>query len=106
MTVTIFFSLAQRGISVFADQVPVLPETRELCSALDLDPLALLASGSLLIGTPDEKAAEVTELLRAEAIPATAVAEITPLEQGRQVQRDGRTRKLEFPERDELAKLF
>lgn len=97
---------ARRGISVFADQVPVLPETRELCSALDLDPLALLASGALLIGTPAEKAAEVTELLRAEAIPAAVVAEITPLEQGRQVQRDGRTRKLEFPKRDELAKLF
>ena len=97
---------AQRGISVYADRVPVLGETRELCSALDLDPLALLASGALLIGTPAEKAAEVTELLRAEAIPATAVAEIAPLEQGRQVQRDGRTRKLEFPERDELAKLF
>ena len=97
---------AKRGISVFADQVPVLPETRELCSALDLDPLALLASGSLLIGTPAEKAAEVVELLRAEAIPATVVAEIIPLEQGHQVQRGGRTRKLEFPERDELAKLF
>ncbi len=97
---------AQRGISVFADRVPVLPETRELCAALALDPLALLASGALLIGTPAEKAAEVTELLRAAAIPAATVAEITPLEQGRQVQRDGKTRKLEFPERDELAKLF
>ena len=97
---------AKRGISVFADQVPVLPETRELCAALHLDPLALLASGALLIGTPAEKVDEVIELLRAEATPATAVAEITPVEQGRQVQRDGRTQKLEFPERDELAKLF
>ena len=86
--------------------MPVLEETRELCAALALDPLALLASGALLIGTPAEKAAEVTELLRAEAIPAAVVAEITPVEQGCQVQRGGSTRKLEFPERDELAKLF
>ena len=97
---------AQRGISVFANQVSVLSETRELCAALDLDPLALLASGALLIGTPAEKAGEVTELLRAEAIPAAVVAEITPLEQGRHELRDGRTQNLEFPERDELAKLF
>ena len=97
---------AKRGISVFADRIPVLPETRELCDALKLDPLALLASGALLIGTPAEKADEVIALLRDEAIPATVVAEITPLEHGHQAQRDGRTQELKFPARDELAKLF
>ena len=97
---------ARRGIAVYADHVPVLPETREMCSALTLDPLALLASGALLIGTPAEKAAEVIELLRAESIPATVVAEITPREQGCLVQRGNRTQKLEFPEQDELARLF
>jgi hydrogenase maturation factor len=47
------------GIVVQADQIDVLPATRKICAALDLDPLGLLASGSLLIATEaaDEAAA-------------------------------------------------
>ena len=40
------------GLRVFADRIPVLPETAAVCAALDLDPLALIASGALLVGAP------------------------------------------------------
>jgi hydrogenase maturation factor len=47
------------GIVVQADRIDVLPATATICAALDLDPLGLLASGSLLIATEaaDEAAA-------------------------------------------------
>ncbi len=97
---------AGRGILVFADQVPVLPETRQVCSALGLDPLGLLASGSLLIGLAPAKTGEVEAVLRAGGTPTTVVAQILPCDQGYWLRRGGNTQVLEFPARDELAKLF
>ena len=94
------------GIRVFADQIPVLPETQQICAALGLDPLALLASGALLIGLPGEKAGEVMETLAGQGIPARVVAEMRPAQEGYGVKRGGKMEELVFPERDELAKLF
>ena len=37
------------GILLEADSIPILPETSAVCEALGLDPLRLLASGSMLI---------------------------------------------------------
>lgn len=97
---------ARLGIRVFADKVLILPETREICSVLLLDPLYLLASGALLIGLPGAKAGEVVETLAGQGIPAQVVAEMLPAPQGCWIHRGGREEALRFPERDELAKLF
>ena len=97
---------ARLGISVFADQVPVLPETREICSALGLDPLALLASGALLIGLPSGRADEVVNTLQAQGIPATRVAEMRPVGEGYSLRRGREVEELKFPAQDELARLF
>ena len=97
---------ARLGICVFADQVTILPETRDICAALRLDPLALLASGALLIGVPADHAARVTDSLAAQRIPATVVAELRPPEDGYRLRRGGEVRELNFPQRDELARLF
>ena len=97
---------ARLGIVVLADQVTVLPETRAICSALALDPLALLASGALLIGLPADQTARVTESLTAQGIPATVVAELRPPEDGYRLRRGREVEELKFPDRDELARLF
>ena len=48
------------GLAVEESSIPVLPECSEICSALGLDPLGLLASGCLVITLP---AADVPGLL-------------------------------------------
>ena len=97
---------ARLGTVVFPDQVTILSETREICAALGLDPLALLASGALLIGLASDQVDRVKESLAAQAIPATVVAELRPLEDGYRLRRGGEVTELKFPERDELARLF
>ncbi|MBI4443136.1 MAG: hypothetical protein HY649_07140 [Acidobacteria bacterium] len=94
------------GIRVFADHIPVLPETQQICAALDLDPLALLASGALLIGVSAEGTKVVRQALETRGIPSAVVAEMRPAQEGYEVERGGKMEELVFPERDELAKLF
>ena len=97
---------ARLGIRIFADPVVVFPETQQICARFGLDPLALLASGALLIGTTADGAEPVRNALQVQGIPAAVVAELRPSAEGYWIERGGEVRELQFPERDELAKLF
>lgn len=90
------------GIRLNADAVPVLPETRAICEALALDPLALIGSGAMLVAAPDAR--PVCAALAAAGIPAVEVGQLTA--GGRIVVRDGREAPLEPPERDELWRVL
>jgi hydrogenase maturation factor len=99
-------SAAGRGLRVSADRIPVLPETRAICEALALDPLALIASGALLMAVAPESTAGVHEALRAVGIPCTEVAEVLAAEAGLTMERGGTIGPLEPAARDEIAKMF
>jgi hydrogenase maturation factor len=90
------------GVQLDADKVPVLPETRAVCDALGIDPLALIGSGALLVATaePERTASAVT----AAGIPATVIATLGPGE--RRLRRAGRDAALVPPERDELWRVL
>ena len=55
---------AKAGLEVDEEAVRVLPETQAVCRALGLDPLGLLASGSLLASAAPERAEAVLAALR------------------------------------------
>ncbi len=97
---------AGRGLRVFGDRIPVLPETRAVCRVFDLDPLRLIASGSLLIGAPPGEIEAVTAALGAAGTPAAVVAEVRPAADGVTIERDGRVEPLTLPARDEIARVF
>jgi hydrogenase maturation factor len=97
---------AGAGLRVFADRIPVLPETRAVCAAFDLDPLALIASGALLVGAPPQEMPAVTSALAARGIPSTIVAEVRPAGDGLISERDGVRSPLVAPDRDEIARVF
>jgi len=88
------------------DKIPVLPETQALSRALGFDPLALIASGALLVvATP----ASSSTLLRAYArrgIAATIIGEILPRREGNSLVVNGRSSPLRVPARDEIARLL
>lgn len=86
------------GIVLRADDVPVLPETTAICNELDLDPLALLSSGAMLICTADPR-----RLLRALADTGIPAADIGVMaERDRTLLRKGRAQPLVPPPRDEI----
>jgi hydrogenase expression/formation protein HypE len=63
------------GMEIFHDLLPVLPETRDICSAFDIDPLGLISSGSMLICS--SKGDEIITALKARKIPASIIGKVT-----------------------------
>ena len=94
------------GLAVEEGSIPVLPETREICQALGLDPLGLLASGALLLTLP---AANVPVLLRAlerRGITGWEIGQMLAPEEGLlKIGYDGEMPLPEFS-RDELARYY
>lgn len=63
------------GITLWQDKVPVLPETREICRGVEIDPLRLISSGSMVIATADGSG--LVEKLGKRGIPATVIGRLT-----------------------------
>lgn len=90
------------------DSIPVYPLAALICSALDLDPYASIASGALLLTVPEDEAAAVKTALEAAGIACT---EIGRVKAGAFAVRStfsagGEHHLLPRPERDEITKLL
>ncbi|HLE28187.1 MAG TPA: AIR synthase family protein [Anaerolineales bacterium] len=83
-----------RGIEVAISALPLLPEGDRLCRAFTLDPLGCIASGALLLTTPEPE--KIRLALEQAGIPAYVIGKVT----------DGKGVNLPRPARDEIAKLF
>ena len=95
-----------KGLRVFADRVPIFPETHAICRCLQIDPLRLIASGALLIGASTQTVEKVATALKREGIPVGEIAEVVPANDGMQIESGGATLPLIPPDRDEIAKVF
>ena len=104
------------GITVDAARVTVLPETRRICDALDLDPWGLIASGALLITNKPAGTQDIITALSDDGIPASVIGAVTEYdtESGPnqdphdRLQRivDGIAGPLPRFDRDEIARLY
>jgi hydrogenase maturation factor len=95
------------GVGATLDEaaLPIYPETRMLCEAYNLNPLGLLASGSLLAAVAPQDAAEIIQHLQAADIKATVIGEIRETPGVVLLSNIGERPLPEF-ERDEIARLF
>ena len=100
-------SASELGIAIEEASVPVLPETSETCTALGLEPMGLLGSGTLVITL---SAAQVPRLLTSferAGIDAWEIGQVLPAEEGRILfSRAGEEVTLPVFQRDELARYF
>ncbi|PKB71199.1 MAG: hypothetical protein BZY87_06595 [SAR202 cluster bacterium Io17-Chloro-G6] len=94
------------GLAIEEDSVPVLPLTRQVCQALNLDPLGLLASGSLLITLPPGDVPSLLSALDKKGIDGWEIGLMLAPEEG--LISIGREGEVELPQfsRDELARYF
>ncbi len=83
-----------RGVEVDLGALRPLPEGERLCRAFGLDPLACIASGALLLATPEPE--KIAAGLAAAGIPSLQVGRVTA----------GHGVNLRRPERDEIARLL
>ncbi len=95
---------SKTGAVINPDAVHVFDETRQICSALGLNPWGLIASGALLISSAHPK--KVIDSLESEGIPATVIGELTA--QPGTIRFDTESASPAFPkfERDEIARYF
>lgn len=89
------------GVKVYIESIPILEETRVICKELDVNPLRLISSGSMLIVCDNEQ--EMMDELEREGIKASVIGKI--IEKEKIVVNNGRIEKLEEPDADELYKV-
>jgi hydrogenase maturation factor len=94
------------GILLEADSIPVLPETSAICRVLGLDPLRLLASGSLLIAAAPGTEAALSDAYSDTRIDLTKIGTFLPAGRGLWAVVDGKRVRLRPPDRDELARAY
>ena len=94
------------GLAIEEGSIPILPECADICQALGLNPLGLLASGALLITLPPEDVPGLFSALKREGIEAFEIGRITGPEEGVHIIRGHELEPLPRFERDELARFF
>lgn len=91
------------GFRVFEEAISIAEETMEICRFFEIDPLQLIASGSLLIAAERERADELLKALKKNGVVASTIGEFLPSTAEREIVRhDGRAEKLEAPSCDHL----
>lgn len=95
------------GLVIDDQRLPILTECQTLCHHFNLDPLGVIASGSLLISAVADRSQAIMARLAKAGIDATLIGEVVPADKGCQMRSaDGTMRPLpEFP-RDEITRLF
>lgn len=87
------------AVKIDSSTIPIREETRQICSALSLDPLRLIGSGSLLVACPDGK--HLVSALASNGIPSAVIGQAI---EGALSYADGIL--LEEPHADELYQLI
>ena len=93
-------------IRIDMDRIPIFPQTQKICDALDISPLGLIGSGSLLICcNPDTKDKLIAEIRRA-GIDVTCIGEVLSKGEGILAMDDRKPVVWPAFKVDELARLF
>jgi hydrogenase expression/formation protein HypE len=91
------------GVTVFREKILVQPETAEICSYFEIDPLQLIGSGALLIAAETGKANDIIESLKQQSIQAAIIGEFTTDASQRLLTlKNGETQALSRPTSDHL----
>ena len=95
------------GVAVEEDSVPILPETVEVCTALGLHPMGLLASGAMLVTLHPQYTPRLLHVLEQASINAWEIGQMIPAEEGCVLfTRNGDEVPLPVFQRDELARYL
>jgi hydrogenase maturation factor len=94
------------GLEADGDAVLVLPACQQLCAAFGLDPLGLIASGSLLVVVAQSDVAALGRAYEQAGIPWASVATICERDHGLWIVRGGVVQPLPRFDRDEIGRLY
>jgi len=95
-----------RRLIIETQKVFISSLASEVCSLFQLDPLACLASGSLLLTVPASDAGTIAQALSTDGIRCDIIGHVKEGKPGVTALEYGKRRSLPRPERDEIGKLF
>ncbi len=93
-------------IRIDMDQIPVYPETQKVCNVLDIHPLGLIGSGSLLICCRSTESQKLMQRIEAAGVMISCIGEV--MDSGQGIQAYEGNKQVAWPsfEADEITKLF
>ncbi|GAI99010.1 unnamed protein product, partial [marine sediment metagenome] len=94
------------GLAIEYEQIPLLPATERFCAEFGLEPLGLIASGSLLIAAQAQAASHILQACRAEGIACADIGQVRAQAEGVRVLSDGCWAELPRYDQDEIARLL
>ena len=94
------------GIVIERDAVSVMPATAEICAAVGLDPLGLLASGALLIALAEEDCTTVLSALSRGGVPAARIGSLVSPDAGVIMSDKSGRRAVPHFDTDEVARFL
>ncbi len=101
---------SNKGIIIYKDKIPVLPEVKAVCDLFDMDPYISISEGTLVITVRPQKVDQLISELNKNKIDCAVIGEILPLEKGRNIVENNVTKNLEHPRVDPfwqaIAKAF
>ena len=98
---------AKVELEIDLDRVPIYDETRILCDAFELNPLGVIASGSLLITAQPPEAERIIEKARQHSVDMTRIGLVRSAgSQSVMMITPGGCNPAPYFERDEVTKLF
>lgn len=98
--------LRKLGAEINADRITIFPDAQKLCSYFQLDPLRLIASGSLICTTRPANSTKVIAALNRKKIPAAVIGRFIKNHRSFTLTRNGKTTAISLPIIDEINKLF
>ncbi|WP_461866827.1 AIR synthase family protein [Thermococcus sp.] len=96
---------ADLGFKVYYERIPIAEETRKICEFYNLNPLALISSGALMIAAEKGKAEEIIKALKFNGINASIIGEFLEDSNKRLIIQNEEEKTLEQPPTDELWKV-
>lgn len=94
------------GAEIIKKDIPVLPVTRKVCEAYDVDPLRLISSGSMMMIVPKANCDKLEESMKEASIKLTKIGQITDISKGLTLISNGEKSIIEPPASDEIYKFW
>ncbi len=90
------------GVEIDTEKIPIATVTRQICTQLEIDPLNLISSGSMLISCENGHAADVIQRLSDAGVTATQIGSFVSDSTYRKIKEGSSIRDLQRPDTDAL----
>ncbi|SKC92498.1 hydrogenase expression/formation protein HypE [Maledivibacter halophilus] len=97
-------SASKVGCNIYRDKIAISKETEEICKFLNINPLKLISSGTMVITISPDKEEKLIKELKKSGIDASVIGEITVT--GKYLIENNREFEIESPQSDELYKVI